>query len=238
MNSKFAIAALAAALLALGNARAAEEESPWAGTASLGYLSSTGNTESENLNAGATATYSVNGWVHNGSLLAQGSSTAGVTTGERYQAHYKLDKDLNEKTYMFGRLSYDKDRFSGFDNTMSGTVGLGRRFIESEKHLLKGEAGAGSRRQELDDGSTVQNVIFLGNLDYRYIISETSEFTQTLLVEMGEDNNYTESVTKLKANIVGSLALALSYTVKNNSKPPVGFEKTDTFTAIGLEYKF
>ena len=238
MNSKFAIAALAAALLTMGNARAAEEESPWAGTASLGYLSSTGNTEAESLNAQATATYSVNGWVHNGFVSAQGSSTAGETTGERYQAQYKLDKDLSEKTYMFGRLSYDKDRFSGFDNTMSGTVGLGRRFVETEKHLLKGEAGAGSRRQELDDGTTIQNVIFMGNLDYRYTISENSEFTQTLLVEMGEDNNFTESVTKLKANIVGSLALALSFTVKNNSNPPAGFEKTDTFTAIGLEYKF
>lgn len=238
MKSKFAIAALAAALLAMGNARAAEEEGPWAGTASLGYLSSTGNTESTNLSAEASVSYSVDGWVHNGFLSAKGSSTEGVTTGERYQAQYKVDKSLNEKTYLFGRLNYDKDRFSGFDNTVSGAAGLGRRLIEQEKHLLKGEAGVGARRQELEDGTTSDNAIFLGNLNYLYTISENAEFTQVFLVEMGQDNDYGESVTKLKANIVGALALALSYTVKHNTNPPVGFEKTDTFTAIALEYKF
>ena len=72
MKSTFAIAALAAALLAMGNARAAEEEGPWAGTASLGYLSSTGNTESTNLSAEASVSYSVYGWVHNGFLSAKG----------------------------------------------------------------------------------------------------------------------------------------------------------------------
>lgn len=238
MNSKFAIAAFAAALLVMGNARAAEEESPWAGTASLGYLSSTGNTESTNLSAEASASYSVDGWVHNGFVSAKGSSTDGITTGERYQAQYKVDKSLSEKTYLFGRLSYDKDRFSGFDNTVSGAAGLGRRLIEQEKHLLKGEAGLGARRQKLDDGSTEDNAIFMGNLDYRYTISENAEFTQVFLVELGQDNDYGESVTKLKANIVGALALALSYTVKHNTSPPAGFEKTDTFTAIALEYKF
>jgi putative salt-induced outer membrane protein len=135
-------------------------------------------------------------------------------------------------------LAYDKDRFSGFDHKESATVGLGRRLIENEKHLLKGEAGAGSRREELDDGTTNTNAIFLGNLDYRYTISENAEFTQTLLVEMGKDNDYMESITKLKANIVGNLAVAVSYTVKNNSNPPPANEKTDTYTAISLEYKF
>ncbi|MCW8846680.1 MAG: DUF481 domain-containing protein [Gammaproteobacteria bacterium] len=238
MNSKFAIAALAAALLTLGNARAAEEESPWAGNVSFGYLASTGNTETESINAEARAAYSVDGWVHNGFLSALGSSDSGSTTNERYQAQYKLDKSLNEKTYLFGRLAYDKDRFSGFDHKESATVGLGRRLIENEKHLLKGEAGAGSRREELDDGTTNTNAIFLGNLDYRYTISENAEFTQTLLVEMGKDNDYMESITKLKANIVGNLAVAVSYTVKNNSNPPPANEKTDTYTAISLEYKF
>jgi putative salt-induced outer membrane protein len=238
MNNKFAIAALAAALLVVGNARAAEEDSPWAGNVSFGYLASTGNTETESINAEARAAYSVDGWVHNGFLSALGSSDSGTTTNERYQAQYKLDKNLSEKTYLFGRLAYDKDRFSGFDHKESATVGLGRRLIENEKHLLKGEAGAGSRREELDDGTSNTNAIFLGNLDYRYTISENAEFTQTLLVEMGKDNDYMESITKLKANIVGNLAVAVSYTVKNNSNPPPANEKTDTYTAISLEYKF
>jgi putative salt-induced outer membrane protein len=238
MNRKITMAVAAVAMLNVAQLQAAEEESPWSGTASLGYLASSGNTETESVNAEARAAYAVNGWVHNGFLSALGSSDSGTTKSERYQAQYKLDKSLNEKTYLFGRLAYDKDRFSGFDHKESATLGLGRRLYENEKHLLKGEVGAGSRREELDDGTSNTNAIFLGNLDYRYTISENAEFTQTVLVEMGKDNDYSEAISKLKANIVGNLALGLSYTVKHNSNPPAANEKTDTYTAISLEYKF
>ena len=77
-----------------------------------------------------------------------------------------------------------------------------------------------------------------GGLDYLLHISETSEFEQKLLTEIGSENTYTESVTALRAKVVGNLALVLSYTIKNNSDVPPGIEKTDTFTAISLEYAF
>jgi putative salt-induced outer membrane protein len=35
-----------------------------------------------------------------------------------------------------------------------------------------------------------------------------------------------------------TLNLVFSYTIKNNSDVPVGTEKTDTFTAINIEYPF
>jgi putative salt-induced outer membrane protein len=39
----------------------------------------------------------------------------------------------------------------------------------------------------------------------------------------------------VKINTV--LALALGYTVRHNTDPPVGFEKTDTLTTINLVYE-
>ena len=33
-------------------------------------------------------------------------------------------------------------------------------------------------------------------------------------------------------------SVVLSYTIRNNSDVPVGTEKTDTFTAVALEYTF
>ena len=75
-------------------------------------------------------------------------------------------------------------------------------------------------------------------LDYAWQISETSAFQQTLAVESGNENTYTESVTSLSASLVGNLALVASYTIKNNSEVPVGTEETDKFTAISLEYTF
>ncbi len=63
-------------------------------------------------------------------------------------------------------------------------------------------------------------------------------FTQKLLLEIGDQNRYTQSISALKATLVGDLALVLSYTIKHNSDVLPGIEKTDTFTAISLEYGF
>ena len=49
---------------------------------------------------------------------------------------------------------------------------------------------------------------------------------------------YSESVTALSAKLFGDLALVASYTIKNNSDVPPLTEKTDTYTALALEYIF
>lgn len=238
MYKNVAIAAGVATMLAMGNVRAEETEPPWEGNISLGYLASTGNTETENFNGEVKAAYSLIGWVHHVFLSAVGSRDSGVINGERYQAQYKLDKKLDQRSYLYGRLAYDKDRFSGFDSKSSGVAGYGRRLIDNEKHVLKGELGAGRRRENLLDGTTNTNAILQGNIDYLFRFSKNAEFTQTLLTEAGRDNNYTESVSKIRSNLIGALAVAVTYTVKHNTNPPEINEKTDTYMAISLDYKF
>lgn len=238
MNKFVAIAAGVATMLAMSNVLAEETENPWEGNISLGYLASTGNTETENFNGEIKAAYSLIGWVHNVFLNTVGSRDAGETTAERYQVQYKLDKTLDEKSYLFGRLAFDKDRFSGFDSKTSGVGGYGRRLVDSDRHVLKGELGAGNRRERLLDGTSTSNAIVHGNIDYRFKFSDNAEFTQTLLVEAGKDNNYTESISRIRSKLVGALAVALSYTVKRNSNPPDINQETDTYTVISLDYKF
>ena len=73
---------------------------------------------------------------------------------------------------------------------------------------------------------------------YKWHLSETSLFSQDLTIEAGDKNTYLESVTALSARLVGNLALVASYTIKNNSDVPPLTEKTDTYTALSLEYTF
>ncbi len=73
---------------------------------------------------------------------------------------------------------------------------------------------------------------------YQWALSETSTFIQTLKVESGAENTFTESVTELKLSVVGNLFAALSYTVKHNSDVPADTKKTDTFSAVNLSYAF
>ncbi len=90
----------------------------------------------------------------------------------------------------------------------------------------------------MSDNTSESGVIGTLGLDYVWTFSETSNFEQNIGVETGSDNTYLESVSAIRAKLLGDLAIVLSYTVRNNSDVPVGNEKTDKFTAISLEYAF
>ena len=230
-------------LFAAVTVNAAEEEeevpaSPWAGKATLGYLATSGNTENSSLNSAFEIFYTTGDWQHLFDVSAINSTEDNATTAEAYAAGWKSERQLSEVNFLFGRLNWRKDRFSGYDTQFSQTVGYGRRIIDSEKHSLNGEIGAGARQSDLADGTNENETILTGALQYTWAISETAEFRQDLLVEAGAQNTYIESVTALSARLIGKLALIASYRIQNNSEVPAGTEKTDTFTALSFEYAF
>ena len=121
---------------------------------------------------------------------------------------------------------------------MSESIGYGRRIIDTPAHLLSAEIGAGYRNADLSDNTSESGVIGRLGLDYKWTFSETSNFEQNISVESGSDNTYTESVSAVRAKLLGDFAIVLSYTVRHNTDVPPGNEKTDKFTAISLELAF
>lgn len=233
---------LAAALLAPFSLMAQDApeapESPWSGKATLGYLATSGNTENTTLNTGLEVGYTTGQWAHLLNAAAINASESEITTAEAYDLGWKSERNLSDKDFLFGRLSWRKDRFGGYDTQLSETVGYGRRLIDSDKHKLNAELGAGARQSELQDGTKEDETVFRGGMYYKWLFSETAEFRQDLTAEGGEKNTYTESVTALSAKLLGDLALVASYTIKHNSDVPPLTEKTDTYTALSLEYAF
>ena len=225
-------------LVILNTYAMAQDESPWAGKASLGFLATSGNSENTSGNAAAEVSYTRDNWKHTVDASAIGAQDSIDTTAEAYQFGWKSDYSLSEFNYVFGTVRWQKDKFSGYDQQMSEGVGYGRRLITAEAHILNAEIGVGAKQSDLRDGTTQDDVILLGGLDYTWRITETAQFGQNIRFESGSDNTYLESVTALKASLYENLALVVAYTVKNNSDVPAGSEKTDTFTAISVEYGF
>jgi putative salt-induced outer membrane protein len=217
---------------------AEEAEGPWSGKATLGYLATSGNTENSTLNTGFEVGYTTGQWVHLFNAAAVNAAENNVTTAEAYTAGWKSERKLTDHDFLFGRLNWRKDLFGGFDTQFSQTVGYGRRLINTDKHKLNAEIGVGARQSTTQDGIDQNETIARGGLDYTWHLSDTAEFSQDLMVESGGDNTYLESVSAVKATLVGSLALVASYTVKHNTDVPALTEKTDTYTALSLEYAF
>jgi putative salt-induced outer membrane protein len=217
---------------------AAAEEGPWSGSVKLGYLATTGNTESSSFNSGFEINYTLELWEHMATAAALRSTESKVTTAEAYDFGWKSARNLTERDFLFGRLDWRKDRFASIEQQFSQSVGYGRRLIDTDKHQLHGELGIGARQSDLADGTDESDTIYTGRLTYNWNMSETASFGQAFLVEAGSSNTFTESVTVIEARLIGGLALVASYTVRHNSDVLPGSEKTDTRTALLLEYGF
>lgn len=210
----------------------------FAGKASFGYQGTSGNAETTSVNAATELAWEYKRWTHTVSASAFGADEDGQTTAEAYNLSGQSDFSLSDASYLFGRLNWDKDKFSGYDQQTTETIGYGRKLIDTDVQAWNVELGAGARQSELRDGTSENETVVRGATDYRYRLSETSEFNASLSVEAGDENTLAQSALRIKAQLVGELALVASYRVRYNSDVPVGSEKRDTFTAVSLEYAF
>lgn len=211
----------------------------WSGDLAAGFLATSGNSQTRSLNGKLALVYDRDVWQNSFAASALGSSDNDTTTAERYTVGDKLDYNFSEHDYWFGTVEWEKDLFGGIRERTSETVGYGRNVLTGPVHLLDLEIGAGARQTEANvTGQRESEVIGRLAGKYAWTLSETSAFVQTLKVESGDSNTFTESVSELKLAIVGNLHAMLSYTVRNNSDVPAGTDKTDTFTAVNLSYSF
>ena len=215
-----------------------EEKDPLEGNVKLGYLATSGNTETSTLNTGFEASYTLDRWKHQASAAAIYSEENKVVTAEAYEAAWTSGWDLTERDFLFGRLNWRKDRFGGFNTQFSQTAGYGRKILVGKVHTLTADVGAGARQSEDQLGVSTDEFIFTGGLGYKWQFNDTAELGQTLAIEAGDSNTFSESVTSVSTTLIGAFRLVASYTIRHNSDVPVGTEKKDTRTAISLQYDF
>ena len=216
----------------------AQDEEGFSGRAGFGFLSTEGNSDTQSLNGHFDMWLNFDIWRHTLNAQAIRSRTSGTTTAKAIGVSWQSNYALNETDYVYGVVDMDEDKFSTYDRQIREAIGYGRRFIDSERHVLNVEVGAGSRQADLRNQTSRNEGILRWSGDYRWVISDRSEFNQILTVEGGADNIFIESSSALSTYVRENLALVTSFSIKSNSDVLPGSKKTDTFTAISLEYTF
>lgn len=238
---------LTGTLLASGSALAEdkkeEKKSPWTSSAELGFIRTTGNTETQTSALKVDVVYEVDKWRHTGHFEGYGSESedddgVNIVSAERYELSGKSDYKFNEFDYMFGLVKLQKDRFSGFEYEDIISLGYGRKVIKQENMELDLEIGPGIRFFKVDDRASDEEAILRLAANYWWKITPTSKFTQELSTEIGEDITSSQSITGIQANINSTLALKFTYTFKHKTKVPEDNEKVDTELAMTLVYNF
>lgn len=233
-NSIVVMVLLSAASLAY----AVEPAPPWKGEAELGIVSTTGNTENTSIKARANVVNEQDNWRHTTKFDALNTSTATTTTSERYALSGKSDYKFDDRSFAFGLLGYENDRFAGFDSRVSEVLGYGYRAINQDDLTLDLEVGPGARQTKLrNNTSSTEFMSYLaGKLLWKF--SPSASFSENLTSEIGDDTTISRSVTALTAQLAGSLAMKLTYTARHISKVPTLVKHKDTETAMTLVYGF
>jgi len=107
-----------------------------------------------------------------------------------------------------------------------------------EDKSLDVEIGPGYFSGKRSTGETEKGLIARGAASFKWTISESASFAQTLSVEYGDDNTRSIAETSLLAKINGSLQMKAAFLVQNDSDVPAGKKGTDTQTSLTLVYSF
>ncbi|MCA6063552.1 DUF481 domain-containing protein [Thalassolituus marinus] len=219
----------------------AEEKanSPWKGSAELGSIRTTGNTDTSSVNAKFGAGYKGEVWNSGFKVEALTSKEDDITSKEKYNAAIKFDRNFSKHHYLTLLAEYEDDRFSGFEYQSTISAGYGYRAINEQEMELDFEIGPGYRYDRLNEGGEeVDETVLRLAMNFAWTIREGVEFIELLSMDDGADNTIWKSETGLKSQINGSLATKLTYKVKKQSEVPEGTEDTDTEFGVTLVYSF
>lgn len=261
MNRQLKTLAIATAMFA-GQAMAADPAADgWVGGIGLGAVVTGGNTETTTMNSYFNITRDLTDWRHSLASTALYTADSDRTTAEKYFLSLKSDYKIDDRSYVFANVSYDDDRFSGFDFQATASVGYGRVIIDSEAMNLKLEVGPGYRvsRQYIyltnPDGTNQLNAngrpikanpgaktdseaIARIAESFNWQLSDNAKLIQELAIEAGSENTVTRGMVALETNVIGSIAVRLAYAIKYNETVAAGAEHMDTETSVSLAYNF
>lgn len=234
----------------------AEEEKSLSGAGEAGLLMTSGNSETDSVNAKIGLKYEKEhflGEVNLGALYSsENTEIDGIkedkVSAEKYNYSAKIGYKFNEANYVFLNGDYEDDRFSGYDYRTTYSAGYGRKVIDSDTTKFDIEIGPGYRYDKTNgyylendvfvDEETVDELIFRGYTMFNYKFSDAVSFQQDITVVTGSSNTNTKSVTALTTKIVGALGMKVAFKVDNNTDVPADKDKTDTETALTLVYDF
>ena len=234
MNIARIAAGLLGGVLATGTASA-----DWSGKGTLGGVLARGNTETETLNANVDMENVAGRWTHKLGASILHTVTDDVTSADRWEARAGSNYGLTERSYLFGTLRYEDDRFTDYAYQATLAGGYGYHVIATEATKLDAEIGAGFRQSELRvTGEKEEDAILRGAVNYEHRLTETTLVYDKFLVESGSDNTFLQNQLGMEVKIAEKFALGLDYAVRHNTDVLPGTEETDQVLTVNLVYGF
>ncbi|HET9122495.1 MAG TPA: DUF481 domain-containing protein [Acidiferrobacteraceae bacterium] len=211
----------------------------WQTAAGLGYVGVTGNEPSTTVTARVRARYRAALWTNTIRINMLRTQVPGGSPVNRFSAMNQTRYRIGRASYVLGLEGVDRDPASGFDRRYTAVLGYGHQWWAGQDRSLRAEVGLGTRFSHLTNGTRQHELIGLAALYYQVQLSPDLSLSQGLLIEPGNLDVYVQSNTALHERLTQRLSLVLSFGINHDSKPPPGvLLKTNTITAVSLQYGF
>ncbi len=215
----------------------------WSGSAIIGATTSSGNSDTSNINGSIRLTKTVNKWenlifgtIFKGSSAIvvdvvdpntnetvvdeSGNPQRTIVRGDnsdRLALGYQPKYFLNEKTYGFGILDWEQDEPSNIDSAFRQVIGVGHRFYSDDSGFLSVEIGFGNKNTSLVSGDDIDGGIGYLGLNFLNNVTENVTFNADMRSDFGSDNTFVELGLGVSFKLSEKLALKISHFTRSNS---------------------
>ncbi len=230
----------------VGTAVAEETKVPpppplWSGKAEVSFVSTSGNSDTQTLGAGAEVEYQPGVWSGKAKVDYIRSEADGKENARSLAFLLRGARKLSARLEAYAQGGYLKNTFAGIDRRLSGESGLAYELLPPGPHSLKAQAGfgyTGERRVDAPDRSFASAS---GGLLYKWTFSKTADFSNeasyTQDLKSSSDWRFADTAA-VSAGLTTIFSLKASWTLTKANDPPPGFRKTDTITKAALVAKF
>ncbi len=237
------LAAFAGAMTLALPAHAQDEATGWTGEGSLSAGVTTGNTETTDLGLGIDLGRDLGLWAVGLQASADYGETDGAETKNRIFLGTNLDRQINDRLFGFGQLSYEKDEFSGFDSRAFIGGGLGYEVLIGEQTQWTVRGGPGLKIDEIQatltaPATTEESFGATAQSNFAHAFNESVAFTNDTNVLYAETSTQIGNIAALTASLTNTLSARVSFEVRHDTDPVDGFESTDTISRVSLVYGF
>ncbi len=208
----------------------------WKGSGQLGAAISTGNSETKSFTAGLALEREGLRWRHRADALFDIVDSNGGTDQERILAGYQIDYKFSDRTYLWGRFEYERNREAGIKRRFAESAGFGWRAIVPGPVSWDLEMGP-ALRQTRFAAYNENSFAVRGASRFAWTLSDTTVFTNDTSVFWDSAGSFANTAA-LTSKMFGALSARLSFNLAWEEEPPVGLEKLDTTSRITLVYDF
>ena len=211
----------------------------WKGQGNLGFSDTAGNSNSTGVTGGFNLVREGLAWIHKADAAVDFQRDSGRETRGRYSGSFQSNYRVSDRFYTLGLVSWESDRFAGFDSRTTESVGFGYSLISKPNVSLSVEGGPALRQVRITGDGSRNRFAGRAAVNYSWSVLPNLKFTQNMSYYGEDKENIVTSTTALTMGLIGSLSLQASYLARYASDPPTtGAKRYDGTTRTSLVYSF